>query len=422
MDLKGRKVTIVGAARSGIAAANLACAQGAAVRITDAKPAADVEKNLTGLEDRRKVLVESGAHTRAFVEEADLVVASPGVWKDAAPLEWARQKGIPVIGEIEFAWRFCTRPVIAVTGSNGKTTTVHLIAEILKAGGRKVCLCGNVGMPFSRYVLTADTDFFVVEISSFQLELCETFRPYIAVLTNFSQNHLDRHPDMQDYFEAKKRLFMNQTPSDFAVLNASDPWVRKAAEDVRARVIFFNQEQGERNPNHLAVLEVARIVGVADDVTEKILAAFPGVEHRMERVRILDGVEYINDSKATTAESGVWAMTNLTAPLIMICGGSDKGLDYCGLRELVKQKVKKMIIMTRTDAVRRKLHEAFDGIVPLEDQTDMQAAVCSARRQAVPGDKVLLSPMTASFDMFESYEHRGKVFKQIVNAMSADLQ
>ena len=417
MDLKGKKVTVVGAARSGIAAANLAGEQGAVVKITDAKPLAVLEKDLAGLKDRSSVLIESGAHTSEFVQASDLVVASPGVWKDALPLQWARQKGIPVMGEIEFAWRSCTKPVIAVTGSNGKTTTVNLITEVLKAGGKKVCLCGNVGIPFAQNVLTTGIDYFVVEISSFQLELCSTFRPHIAVLTNFSQNHLDRHPDMQDYFEAKKRLFMNQTASDFAVLNARDPWVKKIAGDVRSKVVFFDQAGNDRNPNHLSVLEVARIVGIKDDVAEKVFAAFPGVEHRMERVRVLAGVEYINDSKATTADSGAWAMMNLPGPIIMICGGSDKGLDYSSLRELVKKKVKAMIVLTRTDVVRKKLHEAFEGVVPLEDHTDMGEAVSRARAQAVSGDQILLSPMTASFDMFKNYEERGKVFKQIINEL-----
>jgi UDP-N-acetylmuramoylalanine--D-glutamate ligase len=417
MNLKGKKVTIVGAARSGIAAANLALEQGACVRITDAKPLADLEKSLNGLKDRSKVLVESGAHTRAFIQDSDLVVASPAVWKDAEPLQWAREKGIAIMGEIEFSWRFCRVPVIAVTGSNGKTTTVNLITEILKSAGKKVVLCGNVGIPFAQHVLTPGVDYFVVEISSFQLELCTTFRPHIALLTNFSPNHLDRHPDMQDYFEAKKRLFMNQTPSDFAILNASDPWSIKIEGQISSQVVFFNQPGQSRNPNHLAVLEAVRILGIADEVAEKVFAAFPGVEHRMERVRVLDGVEYINDSKATTAESGTWALTNLPGPIIMICGGSDKGLDYSHLRDLVKKKVKKMLVMTRTETVRRKLHEAFDGIVPLEDHTDMGEVLHSARAQAVSGDKVLLSPMTASFDMFTSYEHRGKVFKQLVNEL-----
>jgi UDP-N-acetylmuramoylalanine--D-glutamate ligase len=418
MDLKGKKVTIVGAARSGIAAANLAFEKGAIVKITDAKPLADIEKNLLGLKDRSKILLECDVHTCAFVQDSDFVVASPGVWKDAQPLEWARQKGIPVIGEIEFAWRFCTKPVIAVTGSNGKTTTVNLITEVLKAAGKKVCLCGNVGIPFAQNVLNADVDYFVVEISSFQLELIETFRPHIAVLTNFSQNHLDRHPHMQDYFDAKKRLFMNQAVTDFAILNASDPWSRKIEGYTRSKVIFFNQAGEQRNPNHLSVLEVARIVGIPDELVLKVFEAFPGVEHRTERVRVLRGVEYINDSKATTAESGLWALTRVPAPIIMICGGHDKGkIDFSALQDLVKAKVKKMIVLTREDGVRKKLHDAFEGVVPLEDHTDMTEAVCSAQAQAVERDKVLLSPMFASFDMFNNFEERGKIFKQIVNEL-----
>jgi UDP-N-acetylmuramoylalanine--D-glutamate ligase len=322
------------------------------------------------------------------------------------------------MGEIEFAWRFCTKPVIAVTGSNGKTTTVNLITEVLKAGGKKVCLCGNVGIPFAQNVLTPDVDYFVVEISSFQLELCTTFRPHIAVLTNFSQNHLDRHPDMQDYFEAKKRLFMNQMPSDFAVLNARDSWVKKIEGHVRSKVVFFNQAEDERNPNHLSVLEVARIIGIPDETALKVLETFPGVEHRTERVRILRGVEYINDSKATTAESGLWALTRVSGPIIMICGGHDKGkIDLSALNSLVKDKVKRMVVLTREEVVRKKLHDAFEGIVPLEDHTDMTEALQSAQAQAVTGDKVLLSPMFASFDMFNNFEERGKVFKQIVNEL-----
>ena len=413
MDLAGKKVTIVGAARSGIAAAELVIRSGGVAQITDAKPAADIERALAGLKDRTKVKVEAGAHTPEFLEGSDLVVASPGVWKDALPLQWARARGIPVWGEIEFAWRFCTRPVIAVTGSNGKTTTVTLIAEVLNAAGRKACLCGNVGTPFARHVLTPDVDYFVVEISSFQLELIATFRPHIALLTNFSLNHLDRHPDMQDYFNAKQRLFMNQEPSDFAVLNARDPWACKVKG--RGKTVFFNKEGETQNPNYLAVLEVARIVGIPDDVALKVFAGFQGVEHRTERVRVLDGVEYINDSKSTNVEAGLWALTRVPGPLIMICGGHDKGkFDFSGVQGLVRDKVRKMIVLTREDVVRAKLHAAFEGVVPLEDHTDMGEAVRSAAAQARSGDRVMLSPMFPSFDMFNDFEHRGRVFKEAV--------
>ena len=416
MDLVGKKITIVGAARSGIAAAELVIRSGGVAQITDTKPAADIERALAGLQDRASVRVEAGAHTREFLEGSDLVVASPGVWKDALPLQSAREMGIPVWGEIEFAWRFCTKPVIAVTGSNGKTTTVTLIAHVLNAAGKKAVLCGNVGTPFARHVLTPDVDYFVVEISSFQLELIETFRPHIAVLTNFSQNHLDRHPDMQDYFNAKQRLFMNQAPSDFAVLNARDPWARKIRG--RGRVVLFNKEGETENPNYLAVLEVARIAGIPDDVAFKVFEAFQGVEHRTEKVRVVNGVEYINDSKSTKVEAGLWALTRVQGPLIMICGGHDKGkFDFSGVQELVREKVTKMIVLTREDVVRAKLHAAFDGVVPLEDHTDMGEAVRAAAGQARQGDRVLLSPMFPSFDMFNDFEHRGRVFKEAVRSL-----
>jgi UDP-N-acetylmuramoylalanine--D-glutamate ligase len=415
MDLKGKTVTIIGAARSGIASANLVMALGGQAKITDAKPLGEIEANLAGLNDRKRVLVESGAHTKDFITKSDLIVASPGVWHNAEPVQWARAGRIPVWSEIELAWRFCTKPVIAVTGSNGKTTTVTLITKVLEAAGKRPRLCGNVGTPFAQHVLNSDNvDFFVVEISSFQLELIETFRPHIAAILNFSQNHLDRHADMQEYLDAKKRIFMNQTKEDFAVLNERDEFVRKIAGEVRSQVRFFNRAGETRNPDHLAVLEIVRILGVRDAVAEKVFASFPGVEHRLEKVRVLDGVEYINDSKSTTVEAGRWALTNVKPPIIMICGGHDKGMDYSVLRELVRKNVKKMIVLTREDVARQSLHRAFEGAVPLEDHTDMTEALRSARAQAAPGDKVLLSPMFASFDMFRNFEERGKVFKQIV--------
>lgn len=419
MDLKRKTVAIVGAARSGIAAANLVLKCGGRPKITDTQPLLSLEVALAGLDNRCLTPVESGGHTRDFILSSDLVVASPGVRRDAEPLQWARSAGIPVWSEIELAWRFCARPVIAVTGSNGKTTTVTLISRVINAGGKKASLCGNVGTPFSRQVLSEEAaDYFVVELSSFQLELIESFRPHIAVLLNFSQNHLDRHADMQEYFEAKKRIFLNQTPADFAVLNDRDDMVRGLAGGLQAQVRFFNREGETQNPDHLAALEVARIVGVPDKVAQSVFDSFPGVEHRTERVRVLDGVEYINDSKATTAESGLWALTRVPGPIILICGGHDKGrIDFSALAGPAREKVKKMIVLTREETVREKLHQAFGTLVPMEDQPDMESAVRSARAQAAAGDKVLLSPMFASFDMFKNFEERGKVFKEIVNRL-----
>lgn len=419
MDIKNKRVCIIGAAKSGIAAANLAQSLGALVRISDQQPPEKIERALAGLNERVRVEIESGGHTPAFVTACDLVIASPGVWKSAPPLAWARAAGIPVMGEIEFAWRFCSKPVVAVTGSNGKTTTVTLIARVLEAGGKTVSLCGNIGTPFSSQVLDRRIDIFVVEISSFQLELCQSFRPTVALITNFSRNHLDRHPTMEEYFEAKKRLFMNQTTEDYALLNAADGLVSSLEGQLRSRVLLFNQPGETQNPDHLAAWEAARIFGVKREVAQKVFDDFPGVEHRTEKVRVLDGVTYINDSKATTAESGKWALTLLPGPIIMICGGHDKGdIDLTAVVPLARSKLRKMIILTREEVVRRKLHQAFDGAVPVEDHTDMAAAVASARAQARRGDQVLLSPMFASFDMFDNFEHRGNVFKDIVRGLS----
>ncbi len=412
MDIKGKKVCIVGAARSGIATANLVLKLGGFPKISDAKNLVDIEKALSGLQDRARTVIESGGHTKAFIQESDLVVASPGVWREAEPLQWARSLGIPVVGEIEFAWRYCRKPVIAVTGSNGKTTTVTLIARVIAASGKRVCLCGNVGIPFSDHVLREDVDFYVVEISSFQLELVETFRPFIAVILNFSQNHLDRHPDMQDYYQAKKRLFMNQTEHDFAVLNAGDPLVSKLEHEVRSLPCFFNKDGETSNSNQLAVIEVARILGVSDEVTEKVFQEFEGVEHRLEMVRLLEGVEYINDSKSTTVESGRWALERMQKPAILIAGGSDKHMDYTPLRELVRQKVRVLVAM---GVIKGQLKDTFADVVRVEVvQGGLDTALACARHLARQGDCLLFSPMTASFDMFVNFEHRGRVFKDMV--------
>ena len=417
MDIKNKKVCIIGAARSGIAAADLALEMGAVPKISDGKPLADITAALNGLKNRERTLVESGGHTKGFILDSDLLVASPGVWRDAEPLQWAREAGIPVLGEIEFAWRYCARPVIAVTGSNGKTTTVTLINDVIKASGRTPCLCGNVGMPFSRYALRRDVDYIVLEISSFQLELIETFRPHIAVILNVSQNHLDRHPDMADYFNAKKRLLMNQGKDDFAVLNARDAYVFGLRNEAKSGVRLFNNDGETNDPNHLAVLEVARLLGIDDTVTQKVFDDFQGVEHRLERVRVLEGVEYINDSKSTTVEAGRWALERLRKPAVMIAGGSDKHMDYVPLRDLVRQKVRRMIAI---GVIKDQLKEAFGDVIPVEVLPGgLDEAVELARREARVGECVLLSPMTASFDMFDNFEHRGKVFKDIVRKLHA---
>ncbi len=416
MEISGKKIVILGAARSGLAAAKLALQLKAHPKISDRNPADKISEDQTWIK-KNNVPFQTGGHTRDFIQDSDLVVISPGVRIDAEPVRWAKEKNIPAMGEIEFASRFCKSPIIAVTGSNGKTTTSTLIKEILIGAGRKACLCGNVGTPFSEFVLTEPApDFFVLEISSFQLESIEHFRPHIAVFLNFNQNHLDRHKDMQEYFEAKKRIFENQTKEDFAVLNARDPWAKKISP--KSQVRLFNQADQPgapfKNPNQAAVAAVAGILDIDLGVCRKVFERFKGVEHRLELVRTIDGVDYINDSKATTAEAGRWAMENIEKPIIMICGGRDKHIDFSVLEDIVYKKVKKMFIVGES---REKIKKSFEKIIRVELCDRLEAAVQKAKECAHPGDCVLLSPMCTSFDMFKNFEERGRNFKEIVKKL-----
>jgi UDP-N-acetylmuramoylalanine--D-glutamate ligase len=420
-DWQGKRVTVFGLARSGQAAARLLSRLGSQVRISEQAPSEKIPAEFLTWAKGQEIPIEFGGHTPSFATGSDLFVISPGMRVDALPLQWAREWGIPVWSEIELASCFCPCPIVAVTGSNGKTTTTTLIAEILKAAGRRVWLCGNVGYPFADSVLEMTAlDIVALEVSSFQLETIDSFCPHVAVWTNFSQNHLDRHRDLEEYFSAKSRIFKNQQQQDFAVLNARDERVRALVPNLRARVILFDepgqaQEEGFKNPNYLAAVRVAQIFAVSKEVYQKVLHDFRGVEHRTERVRRLDGVDYINDSKATTVESGRWALQNTDQPVIMICGGRDKNLDYTVLRDLVRQRVKKMILIGEARPI---LKRVFADIVPVLEADDLERAVHLARQQAQPGDAVLLSPMCASFDMFKNYEERGRAFKEIVKRLT----
>ncbi|MDE1921163.1 MAG: UDP-N-acetylmuramoyl-L-alanine--D-glutamate ligase [Candidatus Omnitrophica bacterium] len=404
-DLKNKKVTVIGAARSGIAAANAVLRLGGIAKVSESQAMAEPPAG---------VLIEQGGHTQKFIEDSDYVVLSPGVRLDALPVKWAREAGIEVMGEVEFAFRLCPCPIVAVTGSNGKTTTSTVIAEIIKRAGRGVRLCGNIGDPFSRHVLDLKpTDTVVLEISSFQLESTIRFRPLVAVWTNFSQNHLDRHKDLDEYFRAKCRIVANQGPRDFAVLNVQDPELKKLAPGLKARVLFFGEGQ-EGNPNYLAATQAARALGIGEDICLKTFSEFKGVEHRLEFVRHLGGVDFINDSKSTTVEAGRWALERALKPTVMICGGLDKHLDYSPLKPLVARKIKRMMAIGQA---REIMKATFGDVVAVDTYASLEEAVRDARAAAQAGGCVLFSPMCASFDMFKDYEHRGRVFKEIVNGL-----
>ena len=415
-DLKDKRVTVIGAARSGIAVANAVVRLGGIAKISDNKSLEECGVLLKELSFPNAVTIEAGGHTKDFIQDSDYVVLSPGVRLDMLSVKWARDVGIEVMGEVEFAFRLCPCPIVAITGSNGKTTTSTVIAEIIKSAGRQVCLCGNIGSPFSRHVLDLkSTDTVVLEISSFQLESTIHFKPHVAVWTNFSQNHLDRHKDLDEYFQAKFKIFANQDSQDFAVLNFLDFEHQKISGALKAKVLFFNtpdEPEGVDNPNYLAAVQAARAMGIGEEVCLKVFSEFKGVEHRLEFVREIAGVEFINDSKSTTVEAGRWALERSLKPLVMICGGLDKHLDYSPLKPLVAKKVKHMIAIGQAREIMRS---TFGDVVKVDTFTSLEDAVKSARELAQSGDRVLLSPMCASFDMFKDYEDRGRFFKEIVN-------
>jgi UDP-N-acetylmuramoylalanine--D-glutamate ligase len=407
---KNKKVTIVGLARSGLACANLLYDLGANVNITDSNDSQTTRQNVTKVKSK-DIRTELGKHSKEFIKDKDLVIVSPGVSGDAQPVVWARELGIAVISEIEVGWILCPATVIAVTGSNGKTTVTTLIGKILEASARKVFICGNIGTPFTAELpKMKEGDFVSLEISSFQLETVRTFKPKIALILNVTSNHLDRYKSMQEYTQAKKRIYMNQDASDYLVLNYNDPLLKEMAKETKAKVEFFSEE-GELNPNQAAVLAVGSILGIEKQLCLDVFAEFKGMEHRMEFVAERDGVKFINDSKATTVESAIWALKNISQPIIWIAGGRHKGIDYKIISGLARKKVKKAILIGEA---RGNIRDAFKNTLPMEDALTLPDAVKNAYACARPGDCVLLSPMCSSYDMFSDYEERGRVFKKAV--------
>jgi len=429
-SLENKKVTIIGSQKSAISLAHLIIRLKGKVKITAHNPKDEISEALKSLIASKKILAEWGRHTREFIEKSDIVVLSPGVPFDADPLLWAREKGIVVFGEIEFAAQFCSKPIIAVTGSNGKTTVVNLISEVLTAAGYRPCLCGNVGVPFSSCVLDLEhKDYVVLEVSSFQLESMvdslnapediKGFTPDIAVLLNFSQNHLDRHKDMNEYFAAKRKIFLNQDKNNYAVLNARDPYCKELEGSIASQIIYFDSERknGDNlidNPNYLAVMAVAKLLGIDADICLRIFDQFKGIEHRMEMVRKIDGIDFINDSKSTTAEALRWALNSIHQPIYLICGGKDKNIKFSVLKDIVRRKVKKIFAIGEA---KNKIKKTFKDVISVEECHTLESAAGKARHSASKGDCVLLSPMCASFDMFRNFEERGRDFKHIVERL-----
>jgi UDP-N-acetylmuramoylalanine--D-glutamate ligase len=412
---KGKRIAVIGFARSGLACANLLHYLGAKVSITDSKPKEALQVNLGQLAST-EIHVECGGHSESLIRGSDMVVLSPGISDEAPPVQWAIKGRIPIYSEVEVAWSVCSAPVIAITGSNGKTTTTTLMGYVIAAAGKHAVVCGNIGNPFSGEVMRLTSeDIVVLEISSFQLEKIVTLKPYIAIITNINPNHLDRYPDMQAYVNAKKRIFLNQDSSDYLILNSEDAISRGFASEARGQIKYFGNDPG-LNQNQSAVVQAAKILGISREVCVGVFSEFKGLEHRMEEVTRINGVIFVNDSKATTVESTMWALRNIPTSAVLIAGGKDKGLDYRWIRDLARQKLRGLVLIGQA---RHKIREALSDVVPVEEASDLGEAVMKAYSKAQPGDYVLLSPMCSSYDMFTDYEDRGRVFKRTVKDLEA---
>jgi UDP-N-acetylmuramoylalanine--D-glutamate ligase len=448
--LRGRPVAVVGLARSGVAAARLLHAAGAVVVATDTKPldALDVEaRALSGLGVRLLV----GATSPEAVAGADLVVVSPGVPLASPQLAPARARRVPVIGELELAWRAMEADALAITGTNGKTTTTALTGALLGEEGRPVLVAGNIGTPLAAHALEFPADGLVVcEVSSFQLETTEAFHPRVAAVLNVTPDHLDRHGSLEAYADAKARVFARQTSADCAVLNADDEGSRALAPRTAARVVWFSRQRalehgvfvrdgwiaarlnghvenvcpltdvrlrGAHNvENVLAATACALWAGLSPEAIRRGIARFRGVAHRIEPVRDLRGVQYFNDSKGTNVASTVKALESFTEPVVLIAGGVGKGQDFAPLAAAARGRVRHAVVIGQDGP---RIAAALDAAgIPVTVGATLEAAIHAARAIARAGDVVLLSPACASFDMFQNYEHRGDVFKGLVGGLA----
>ena len=454
MEVKGKNIVVVGLARSGMAAARFLKERDARVTVTDQAsesavgPFADEARRLG-------ISLELGGHRPETFEHADLIVVSPGVPHTLALLDAARQNGVVVIGEVELAARFFETPIVAVSGTNGKTTVTELLGRMLAASGKKAFVGGNIGNPLIEIAgRDADLDVVVAEISSFQLDTIVTFRPHVAVLLNISPDHLDRYTDFQAYCLSKGRLFANQVATDFAVCNGNDPMVEEQCRNARSRKLFFSHGQpapghpedaavivpgkinvfisdlaeghidlsrtaliGPHNRENIAAAALAALAaGGTLEGVQKGLDAFQGLAHRIEHVRTVRNVRFVNDSKATNVDAVIRALECFDRPVVLIMGGRNKGYDFTALFDHVRKRVRKLIVIGEAsdeilDALGRAPAQGAEKAATLDQ------AVRRAFEAAKAGDTVLLSPACASFDMFGSYAERGEEFRRSVKGL-----
>jgi UDP-N-acetylmuramoylalanine--D-glutamate ligase len=450
MELKGKKVLVVGLGKSGLAAALFLRHRGAQVTVSDARSAEALAKDIPALLDEG-IMVETGGHGLLTFRRQDLIVVSPGVPLNTPELAQVKSFGLPVIGELELAARFLKGRTLAITGSNGKTTTTALVGEILQKAGIPTLVGGNIGVPVVGLIdQSTDETWSVLEVSSFQLESTERFRPRIAVILNITPDHLDRHGSFENYALAKERIFAAQDESDVVVLNADNARAAQAAVRSVGKVYFFSIEhsvmqgawvedgllvyragkdeplekimplssvplQGAHNvENVLAAVCASRLAGVSAEQIRSGVEAFKAVEHRLEFVAKVDGVDFYNDSKATNVDATAKAVASFSTGIHLILGGKDKDSDYTQLAELLRARVREIYTIGSAAA---KIESQLRGVVSILSCQTLEKAVSAAASAARPGEVVLLAPACSSFDQFDNYEQRGRVFKELVNEL-----
>lgn len=440
MNLKNKRVAVLGAAKSGVGSALFLKRRGASVFLSEKKPE---QLRMDGIE------TEAGGHTDRVLEMTDLIVISPGVPLNIPILKKADALNIPIISEIELAYNFCPCPIIAIGGTNGKTTTTTLLGKVFKKAGVPVVVAGNIGTTFiSQIDNLSSSHIAILEISSFQLDGIKNFRPNVSVTLNITPDHLDRYSSMQEYTLAKQRVLVNQKEDDWTVLNFDDEIVKSWAQRTKARILFFSTKNsvtegaclrgddivfscdgktekicsrndislpGEHNvSNVLAVITAGKIKNLTGSIIKSAVKSFKGVAHRIEFVREIDGIKFYNDSKGTTVDSVVKAIESFGNHSVLIAGGQDKNLDFSILRDLVRKKVKCLILIGEA---KEKIRRALNGTTAIYESPTLKDAVMNAKKFAVSGDVILLSPGCASFDMFKDYEDRGNKFKRIVRGL-----
>jgi UDP-N-acetylmuramoylalanine--D-glutamate ligase len=449
MEFKGKKVLVVGLGKSGLAAALFLRRRGAQVTVSDIRSAEQLGKDIPALLEEG-IAVEAGGHGLLTFRRQDLIVVSPGVPLDTPELVQVKAFGLPIIGELELASRYLKGKSLAITGSNGKTTTTALCGAILEAGKLPVQVGGNIGVPVIALVdQSRDDGWSVLEVSSFQLETTYRFRPDVAVILNVTPDHLDRHGTFENYAAAKERIFANQTAEDALVLNADDDVTSRMAARAKSRIFWFSAKRivrqgafvhegaiafraseqaapefilkvegiplkGNHNvENVLGAVCAARLAGVEPVEIRKAVESFKAVEHRLEFVAEINGVDYYNDSKATNVDAAAKAIAAFPGGIHLILGGKDKSSDYRQLRSLLEERVKAVYTI---GAAAEKIEMQIYGAVPVVSAGTLDQAVAKAAEAARPGEIVLLAPACSSFDQFENYEHRGQVFKDLVHA------